>query len=244
MRITFNVVAPLIVKPPGKIYLQAISGRNAEKRLLLHRTDNKPLAVPKLTSGMPDLIKLKVSEASVDDAVPGLKPRPGDLWLDVSMQASGGQLTRATKIRLETNHPDAAVFELPVTVRVRGMIEATPKNVQLWLTGTRTKAQSRGLRLTHNGNEKFTITKVEVSDPEMFTATVKEKEPAKWQTVMVQLAEGVDPEAIKAPVRGTLTVYTSDPKVPIVEVEVSVSKRRSYRPRQSQQPVKVERVKD
>ncbi len=82
------------------------------------------------------------------------------------------------------------------------------------------------MALNRNGEGSFTITGIEVSHPEVFSAAVVASEAARRQTVRVELAEGLGPEAINGTIEGWIEISTDDPIRSKLEVPVVVASTR------------------
>jgi hypothetical protein len=82
------------------------------------------------------------------------------------------------------------------------------------------------VNLNRNGEGSFTITGIDVSHPEIFSAAVISAEPAGRQTVRVELAGGLGPEAISGTIEGWIEISTDDPIRAKLEVPVVVASSR------------------
>jgi hypothetical protein len=87
--------------------------------------------------------------------------------------------------------------------------------------------QSAIVTLKRNGNLEFTITAIEVSHPEIFTAAANSTAPAVRQAVRVNLVDDLSRDTISAGVEGWIVVRTDDPEKPVVEIPVIVSPTRA-----------------
>jgi hypothetical protein len=96
------------------------------------------------------------------------------------------------------------------------------------------------VNLNRNGTGEFTVTGIDVSHPEIFSAAVVSSEPAQRQTVRVELAEGLGPEAINGSIDGWIEITTDDPIRSKLEVPVIVASNReaTRRPFQTHQTVR------
>jgi hypothetical protein len=152
---------------------------------------------------------------------------PGDVWLELVVPADSPIGHRTGTLRLSTNDPVAKSFELPVVMRVRALIEHRPQGVRLWATPSRTgEGYSGFVTLNGNGAGFFSITGINVSHPEVFSAAVVSSEAAKRQTVRVELAEGLGPEAISSTIEGWIEITTDHPIRSKIEVPVLVASSR------------------
>jgi hypothetical protein len=227
LRFTVDVRAPIVFKPSHRLFISTIEGQEARKRVLLRRADGEALEVLSAETGDPTL--LVVTEPVVQqERTNDYEAAPGDVWLELVLPADSPTASRTGKLRLTTNDPDASSFEVPFAMSVRTLIEHRPVGVRLWPAPSRSgDGYSAFVTLTRNGEGSFAITGIDVSHPEVFSAAVISSEPAQRQTVRVELAEGLGPEAIGGTIEGWIEISTDDPIRPELAVPVIVAPNRN-----------------
>ena len=226
LRFSVEVRAPIIFKPNNRLVISTVEGKEARKRVLLRRADGEALQILSADTGDPTLSV--VTEPVVQkERTNEYEAAPGDVWLELVLLADSPTGSRTGKLRLSTNDPVAASFEVPFAMRVRTLIEYRPDGVRLWPTPSRSGDGYSGfVTLNRNGEGSFTITGIEVSHPDVFSAAVVASEAARRQTVRVELAEGLGPEAINGTIEGWIEISTDDPIRSKLEVPVVVASTR------------------
>jgi hypothetical protein len=225
LRFSVDVRAPIVFKP-RRLVISTLEGQEARKRVLLQRADGETLEILSADTGDPTLLVVAnpvVKKEKTND----YEAVPGDVWLELILPANSPIGSRTGKLRLSTNHPVASSFEVPFAMRVRPLIEYRPNGVRLWATPSRSGDGYSGfVSLNRNGEGSFTITGIEVSHPDVFSAAVVASEAARRQTVRVELAEGLGPEAINGTIEGWIEISTDDPNRSKLEVPVVVASSR------------------
>jgi len=236
LRFSVEVRAPIVFKPNSRLVISTVEGEEARKRVLLRRADGEALQILSADAGDPTLSVITepvVKKERTND----YEAAPGDVWLELVLPADSPTGSRTGKLRLSTNDPIASSFEVPFAMRVRTLIEYRPDGVRLWPTPSRSgDGYSAFVNLNRNGEGSFTITGIDVSHPDVFSAAVVSSEPARRQTVRVELAEGLGPEAINGTIEGWIEINTDDPvrkklEVPVVVASTREGTRRPF-PRQ------------
>ena len=230
LRFTVDVETPIIVRPAFRFAFSTIEGEEGRTRVVLHRSDGKPLEILGVETGDPDLearVEMVVesgSQKSPDSA-------PGDAWIEVVSNPAAEVGRRSGSVRIATNQPELPELVMPSSWRVRPLIEARPETVQLWLpTKFRQVQRSSLLSLRHAKRKNFTVTGLEVSHPEIFTAAANSTASASTQVIRVSLIEDVTLDTLESTLDGWVRIDTDDPNRPTIEVPVIVSpKRVSYR---------------
>ncbi len=226
LRFSVEVRAPIVFQPSNRLVVSTVEGQEKSKRLLLRRADGEALKILSVETGDQKLIV--VTEPVVEkERTKDFEAAPGDVWLELTLPGDSPIGHRTGKLRLSTNDPIAKSFELPFVMRVRALIEHRPDGIRLWPTPSRTGDGYSGfLTLNRNGGGFFSITGVDVSHPEVFSAVVVSPEAAKRQTVRVELVEGLGPEAINNTIEGWIEISTDDPIRSKIEVPVLVASSR------------------
>jgi hypothetical protein len=224
LRVSFELEPAVEIKPQPRVFLNVLEGEPGSQRLVLHRTDGEPLQVTKVETGSSKLFDVKV--VPVKKADPSVGAVPGDVILDVSVGPRKGYLARSDALVVHTNHPKMESFKLPVSLRVRPLIQATPGQLRLWV-GPR--EQERGassvLVLRSNAKRPFTITSVASSRPDAVQVVEQNSGSAVQHTLKVTVPAKVAAALDAAMLRARITVTTDDPEKPEIQVPVFVSKR-------------------
>jgi hypothetical protein len=227
LRFTVDVYAPIVAKPRLRLTATGLEGEETRARVLLHRADGEPLEISSVETGN-SAVRPHVDRVTKDERNSGTTAEERDLWIEVvsSQDAAPGMLTGT--VRAATNHPDVPELLVPFSIRIRSLIEAHPAGVRMWLpqAGGR-EGRSTIMTLKRNGNLEFTITAIEVSHPEIFTAAANSTTPAVRQAVRVNLVDDLSHDTLGATVEGWIVVRTDDPEKPMVEIPVIVSPKRS-----------------
>jgi hypothetical protein len=229
LAMTFTVQPAIDVKPKFQVMVDTVKGVAKSERSILHRTDGKPLKVDKVDIDDPAVAHVTfgaVTEPGDNGAM------PGDAWVEVAVAAADSVANQQTKLHIHTDHPDQAVLDLPLGVRVRPLVEARPERVQLWIDENAPGGRTTVIKVASNRDKPFEIKEIVSSNPDVFTAKPTTNGSLALQSVQVELTDKVTATSLVATVSGTLRVTTSDPDQPLVEVPVVVSKRvRSLPPR-------------
>ena len=226
LRFSVEVRAPIVFKPDNRLVISTIEGQETRKRVLLRRADGEALEILSAETG-DQTLRVATEPVVKKERTSEYDAGPGDVWLELLLPADSPIGSRTGKLRLSTNDPIAKSFELPFVMRVRALIEHRPDGIRLWATPSRTGDGYSGfLTLNRNGGGFFSITGVDVSHPEVFSAVVVSPEAAKRQTVRVELAEGLGPEAINNTIEGWIEISTDDSIRSKIEVPVLVASSR------------------
>jgi hypothetical protein len=239
LRFSVEVRAPIVFKPSSRLVISTVEGEETRKKVLLQRADGEPLEILSADTGDPTL-KVVAEPVVKKERTNDYEAAPGDVWLELILPADSPIGSRTGKLRLATNDPIAPSLEVPFAMRVRSLIEFRPDGIRLWPSPGRSgDGYSAFVNLNRNGTGVFTITGIDVSHPEVFSASAIPSEPAGRQTVRVELIEGLGPEAIEATVDGWIKIRTDDPVRSVVEVPVVVASNRegTRRPFQTRRTV-------
>ena len=247
LRFAVDLYMPVTVKPSPRLAITLVEGDSGSARLLLSRDDGQALRIvpPELeAAGLTVTARAADSQpgspakpAAHDAPAPWGQARrgarepeagPGDIWLELRAAPATAPGVYSGTLRVATNHPDAPELELPYTVRVRPILEPHPEAVRLWATApSDDPGRSLLLTLHHNGGLAFSITGVEVSHPELFSAVPTPQAEGTRQMVRVRLADGLERDSLGAGVRGWIRVTTDDAEHARVEVPVLVAPSRA-----------------
>jgi hypothetical protein len=238
LRFSVDVRTPIVFMPSDRLVISTVEGEEARKRFLLRRTDGEALEILSADTGDPAL-KVVAEPVVNKERTNDFEAAQGDVWLELVLPADSPIGSRTGKLRLSTNDPVAPSLEVPFAMRVRSLIEFRPEGIRLWPSPSRSgDGYSAFVSLNRNGKGNFTITGIEVSHPEIFSASVIPSEPAGRQTIRVELAEALGPEAIEATIEGWIEISTDDPvrsklQVPVVVASNREGTRRPFQTRRT-----------
>jgi len=226
LRFTVDVQAPIIARPYYRFALSTIEGQEGRTRILLHRSDGEPLEILGVETGDPELAA-HVETVAGSRSKKSPNAAPGDVWIELVSDPTASAGRRSGSVRIATNHPDLPELAIPSSWRVRPLIEARPEIVRLWLPTDGGPAPRAALfSLRSASDKKFTVTGLEVSHPEIFTAAADSTTAATRQIMRVHLLEGVTYDTPGSTIEGWVKIETDDPARPIIEVPVKVGRRR------------------
>ncbi len=229
--VSFNVVTAIQVNPNNGIFISAVEGSPSHGKVLLHRTDNKPLLIHKLEQQEPKLVEARFHAVKTSDSSSGTG-KPGDVVIDVSLAPQAKASSHSTHLTVHTNHPEQPVLQVPVTVRIRRLIEARPVRLTLWASDD--TRRSVNFQLVHNGGKLFEINHIESSHPGLFGAEKLSPDSSQTHTIQVELADGIKKSNVKLPVQGKVKITSSDPNARAIEVPVIVAERKARARRPTQ----------
>ena len=200
----------MLAMPTLRFILSAVEGEPADSRILLRRTDGKDLEVDIDGTGNPAL-RVR-SKAVTKPAKEGrLQAEPGDVWLVLETKPGQRVVNSNGTVKVRTNQPDAPTLEIPYTVRVRPLIELRPATAQLWF-GQENAARSQAVvTLTCYAGREFTITGIDVSNPELFSARADSQDASPRHRLWVNLAEGAKASSANQRIKGFVRIHTDLP---------------------------------
>ena len=210
LRFSADVEAPLVAMPTMRFILSAVEGEPAESRILLRRTDGKALELGVDGTGNP---ALSVSSEVVTKPTKKerLQAEPGDVWLVLATKPGQRIVNSNGSLKVTTNQPDVPTLTIPYTVRVRPLIEIRPATAQLWFGQEDSGRRQTMVTLTGYKDRKFTITGVDVSNPELFSARADSQSSSTRHRLWISLAEGATASSEKAKVKGFVRIHTDLP---------------------------------
>jgi hypothetical protein len=227
LSMTFNVVAAIVMKPRGNLFLNAIQGQGGSAKLLLHRADGKPLEAEASRAGLPVNVQVQTRAVTATDADEGqLDPQPGDIWIEVVLSDDTPPLNRNATITVTTNHPEAPRLTIPLMIRVRPLFEIRPARVALWASGDAPGGESAVFRVSHSRREAFEIDAIQVSHPEVFSAVAMSADQRPVHSIRVRRADDLDAATIASTIRGNVRISVVGPTEEVLEVSVRIEPRR------------------
>ena len=226
LRFTIGVETSIVVSPAFRFSFSTIEGEKGRTRVLLHRSDGKPLKILGVETGDPELTA-RIEMVAGSGSQKGQDGVSGDAWIELVSSPAANVGRRSGSVRIATNHPDLPELVMPSVWRVRPLIEARPEIVRLWPPTNSGRVTRSGLvSLRRVGKKKFTVTGLEVSHPEIFTAAANSTAAATRQAIRVNLLEDVTLDTLESTIEGWVKIETDDPERPTIEVPVIVSRKR------------------
>lgn len=240
LSLAYTAVNPILGTPSLRLYLNTVEGESDSVRVRLHREDGQPLEARIVDLNVGDGVSVAVDPVA-DGKATGASPieTSGDLWVVAETVAGSGALNQNGAVVLATNHPEVPKLEIPVYVRVRPLIEVRPNPVKLWPASGGPHGTSAHIRLSHSARKPFTVTGVDVSDPNLISARTTSQPDRSIQAVEIALADGVELTDGQV-VHASVTINTSVEEkavvvVPVVVIDQHESLRRR-RPSSARQP--------
>lgn len=236
LTLKFRVASAIEVYPRPQVYLGTTEGEPKTSSLLLRRTDGEPLTIEAAEFEDPTLT-LAVREAGTEDEelIKGIPPRAGDVWLDVSTTAAMVE-SRTVRAWVHTNHPDLPEFEIPVTVRVRPVIEARPAEMSYVIPRRGAPRRINMFRVHHHGGQEFRVTSLEPADPSLISASLATKGSQRTHVVHVTLDERVGTDGQAKSISTSLLVRTDHPDKPKIRIPVEITVHERTEPLQARPP--------
>jgi hypothetical protein len=223
LTLSFTVEAAIVVKPRPQIFVDAIEGIGGSARILMHRPDGETLTVNPLRDGLPEHVQVRVYEVTEADAKEAkLNPRPGDLWIEASVTDQSPVINTNTTLALATNHPKLPRFNVQLALRVKPRYAVRPTRVAVSVYDDGSGSTSAAVRVTSAEREPFEISKIEVSHPELFSATAASKDARSIHTLRIRGVSGLDPQSIGTGLRGKLSISLATTPPEELEVEVTL----------------------
>ncbi len=230
LKVSFEPEPAIDVKPTSRVVLQVLEGQAGTQKVVLHRTDGKPLEVTGVDTGTSKLFEVKV--VPVKKADPSLGAVAGDVVLEVSTGPRRGYVSRSDALMIHTNHPKMVSFRLPVTLRVNPLIQATPAQLRLWAGPREVQSGVHSiLVLRSNIKRPFRVLSATSSRPELLQVGVPRPEAAVQHSLQVNVPAEAIASLGMGPVRAEITVRTDDPDRPEIEVPAFVRRRGAFEPK-------------
>lgn len=209
------VVHPFVeVLPRALVRFNAVQHEPMVEKITIVAAENDPnFKVTGVSSSVPYLAT-EVRPLAKDELVAGKSAQQFEIELSLKDDAPVGPVNAVLKV--ETNHPKADVVPVKVFGVVRALLHVTPSQVQFGSVAAKNEP-GRNLILVNNrtGGAKVSVTSASVNDA-AFNAEVVTIESGKRYQVTVT----VKSDASAGPRDAVLTLKTSDPDFPTVEVPV------------------------
>ncbi|MDX2435839.1 MAG: DUF1573 domain-containing protein [Acidobacteriota bacterium] len=217
---TVTVVIKAAVHPYVEVLPRALIRFNAvqheplvEKITVAAAEDDPNFKVTGVSSSVPYLSTV-VRPLAKDELIAGKSAQQYEIQLSLGEDAPVGPVNAVLKVA--TNHPKAEVVPIKVFGVVRALLHVTPSQVQFGSVSAKNQP-GRNLILVNNrtGGAKVSVKSASVND-NAFNAEVVTIEAGKRYQVTVT----VKSDASSGPRDAVLTLQTSDPDFPTVEVPV------------------------
>jgi len=223
LKLSFRLVAPIVVDPAGKIVLQAVVGESIVQRFSLRRRDGEELEITRINPLLGDLVAIRYGAAEEDLRTQWPEPvRGGMVFVEALLEPQLEKLRRNSGLQITTNHPDVRLLTLPMSVWVRDLIEAAPASLNL-RGGAGGSRRSRAIvRVVHRGDVPFEIETLEISDPDLLSATQTTQGASSNHSIQVEVNTELNLEVGQVR-RGWLEVQTSAADRSQIRVPVTVS---------------------
>lgn len=207
LRLSFmaEVVAPIMARPANRLYLNVVEGRSASARLLLERSDGQPLEVTEVEAPADAPVKIDATPVGKDTpSMPGVEAGQGDVWIEASVTEAADPGRWGSNLTVKTNHPEMPVFQVPVHLTVRPVIEAVPGGLRM-VVETGGAVRPAQVRVRHTGDEPFSIKEVVTDPTDLLVATVLSDGARPQHVIRLEVPE---PKGIDSIIRGSVSVVT------------------------------------
>lgn len=223
LRFTVHIEQPIIGMPRLRMVVRGLEGEALTGGMLLRRTDGAPLQIYDANTGHAGLVARATSIESPGRRG-GFDATAGDVWIELSGSSELEVGVITGNLRLQTNHPELDLLEVPYTVRVQSLVEVRPDVVRLWPSdGGRWSGGQVIVGLRRRDGGDLRVAEVSVSHPDLFTARADPASQNGYQRLRVALADGLTDRDLAASTDGTITVETSDAALPEVRIPVIVA---------------------
>ena len=232
----YNVVTPIVASPSYRIYVNGVEGTPETHKLLLHRADGQPLEakIDKVSAG--DGVDVRLETVTTPEAGQGkVMAQVGDLWLVTEVGEVPGGFVHSGLVVLSTNHPESPRLDIPMSLRMRPLIDVRPGTVQLWPADGGPGGTEVYVRLSHSQRVEFEVKAVEVADPKLISAELISEGAQKIHSVRVFLPEEF--AGVESSVSTSVRISTSEVGKPVFDLPVTVSPRHAALRRSVRRPV-------
>jgi len=175
--------------------------------------DVKDFKVKSVKSSVPFLLT-SIRPVPADQMMAGKSAKQYEIALTLKENPPVGPVN--TLLEIETNHPKAKTVPVKVFGVVRALLHVTPSQIQFGSIEAK-KQPSRNVIVVNNrsGGVQVKVTGATVNDPAFKTEVVPIEKGRRYQVTVT-----VNPESSTGPRDAVLTLKTSDPEFPTVDVPV------------------------
>jgi len=210
-----TVVHPYVqVLPRALVRFNAIQHEPMEQKItVVAGEEDKNFKVNSVKSSVPFLLA-SVRPVPADQLLAGKSPQQYEITLTMKENPPVGPVN--TVLEIETNHPKAKTVPVKVFGVVRALLHVTPSQIQFGAVEAK-KQPGRNVIVINNrsGGVTVTVTNAAVNDPAFDAEVVVIEKGRRYQVTVT-----VNPDASAGPRDAVLTLKTSDPEFPTVEVPV------------------------
>ena len=202
------------VLPRALVRFNAVQHEPMEQKItVVADEDYKDFKVNAVKSAVPFLLA-SVRPVPADQLLAGKSPKQYEITLTMKENPPVGPVN--TVLEIETNHPKAKVVPVKVFGVVRALLHVTPAQIQFGTVEAK-KQPGRNVIVVNNrtAGEAVTVNGATVNDPAFKTEIVTIEKGRRYQVTVT-----VDPEASAGPRDAVLTLKTTDPDFPTLEVPV------------------------
>jgi len=202
------------VLPRALVRFNAVQHEPMEQKItVVADEEEKDFKVKAVKSSVPFLLA-SVRPVPSDQLLAGKSPQQYEITLTMKENPPVGPVN--TVLEIETNHPKAKKVPVKVFGVVRALLHVTPSQIQFGAVEAK-KQPGRNVIVVNNRSAgvEVKVTGASVNDP-AFNAEVVPIEKGRRYQVSVT----INPEASAGPRDAVLTLKTSDPEFPTVEVPV------------------------
>lgn len=207
LEIRMDVELPVEVLPAPRMYLQALVTGGGPQQLLLRRTDGHVLRVSDPVSRVGAWVDFRIDNVENQQRLEnGLEARPGDVVVTATVREGVDAISRTGTLQLRTNHARMPVLEIPVTLRVRPMVELRPSEVRLVDGSTRPGTASTIVRVVHNSGARFRIRSVTVGEGGAVEAGAATEGERSTHNIWIRVSPASEDSPRTYPIRTEVTV--------------------------------------
>lgn len=202
------------VLPRALVRFNAVQHEPMEQKItVVADEDVKDFKVTGVKSSEPFLLAA-VEPVAADQLLAGKSPQQYEITLTMEEKPPVGPVNALLEI--ETNHPKAKTVSVKVFGVVRALLHVTPSQVQFGSVEAK-KQPGRNVIVVNNrtGGVKVNVTSAVVDDSAFDADVVTIEQGRRYQVTIT-----VKPDASAGPRDAVLTLETSDPEFPKLEVPV------------------------
>ncbi len=202
------------VLPRALVRFNAVQHEPMEQKItVVADEDYKDFKVTAVKSTVPFLLA-SVRPVPADQLLAGKSPKQYEITLTMKENPPVGPVN--TILEIETNHPKAKTVPVKVFGVVRSLLHVTPSQIQFGSVEAK-KQPGRNVIIVNNRSAgvAVTVNGATVNDPAFKTEIVTIEKGRRYQVTVT-----IDPEASSGPRDAVLTLKTTDPDFPTLEVPV------------------------
>jgi hypothetical protein len=202
------------VLPRALVRFNAVQHEPMEQKItVVADEEEKDFKVTAVKTSVPFLLA-SVRPVPADQLLAGKSPQQYEITLTMKENPPVGPVN--TVLEIETNHPKAKMVPVKVFGVVRALLHVTPSQIQFGSVEAK-KQPGRNVIVVNNRSAGVAIkvTSAVVNDPAFKAEVVPIEKGRRYQVTVT-----VNPDASAGPRDAVLTLKTSDPEFPTVEVPV------------------------